>query len=119
MMAAAATIGSMPSCGRAPCAPLPVTSMVNARPMPPAGRLRHNLADGKATVHVAAEDGSHLIERATGQNCRRTIPDFLGRLQHDQYVAARGLACQQHRGANGPRRMNVMAARMHNAGVFG
>ena len=84
-----------------------------------AARLRDHLSDREAPVDVPAEDCRHAVERPALEDRRRAVADFLGRLQHDQHVTARGLPGEKHRGADRPCRVHVVATGVHNAGDFG
>jgi hypothetical protein len=82
-------------------------------------RLRYDLPDRESPVNVTAENRADTIERAALDDCRRTIPHFLGRLQHDEDVATSRRSREQHSGAHRPRSVHVVTACVHNAGDGG
>ena len=95
MIAAAHTIGSAASCGRAPCAPRPASSISK----------------------VSADAASDPSERAALQHGGRAFAGLLGRLQHDEHVAGGGRGGEKMRRADRPRRMDVMATGVHHPRV--
>jgi len=78
-----------------------------------------DLTDGEATIHVSAENGFYIVERAGVENSLRAFADLLGGLQHDEHVTGSRLARKQQRGTNGPRAVNVVAAGVHDPGRGG
>ena len=117
----ATRMGSMPCCGCAPCAPLPV--IVMSKNAPPAARAwaGDEPADRQAgpVVHAVDEIAGETLEQAVLQHLQRTANAFLGRLEDevDGAVEVAGLRqvlrrAEQHGG------VAVMAAGMHAAGVL-
>jgi hypothetical protein len=77
----------------------------------------HHLSHLEAAVHVRAEDGGRVVESARLQDHQRAGAGLFGRLQHHDHVARRGLRRQQVRGSNGPRRVHIVSASVHHAGI--
>ena len=78
-------------------------------------RLRHDLTDHEATVHMRAEDRRHVVQRAARQHRGGPFAGLLGGLQHHHYVTRRGAFGEQARRAYRPCRVDVMAAGVHHA----
>ena len=68
---------------------------------------------------MPAEDGLHVVERAGVEDGLGAFTQFLRRLQHDEHIARRRIAREQECGTDRPRAVNVVAARMHDAGRRG
>ena len=116
MIAAAATIGSRDSCGRAACAPAPTSSISNVSADAASGpSSRDDLPDLEPPIDVAAEDRRDAVERAALENRERAVARLFRRLKHHEHVAVAGALEQQPRGADGPRRVDVVPARVHDA----
>jgi len=79
-------------------------------------RVGDHLSDGEPAIHVSAEDGFHVVERAGVEDGLRALTDFFGRLQHDEHVTGGRLTRQQQRGADGPGAVDVVPAGVHDAG---
>jgi hypothetical protein len=59
------------------------------------------------------------VQRTAREHLARALPHFLGRLEHDEHIAGRGLSRQQQGGTHRPRRVHVVSARVHHAVVCG
>ena len=82
-------------------------------------RLRDDLPDFEAPVHVPTEDRGDVRERAALDDRARAVAQLLGRLKHHEHVARGRVTREKHRRADGPRRVHVVTTRVHHASVLG
>ena len=84
------------------------------------GRARHG-AGGHFAPDVRAVDGVDAFERAGFDHGKRADGDFLGRLEDDAHFADKliGNVAQDAHGAEHHGHVRIVAARVHDAGVFG
>jgi hypothetical protein len=62
---------------------------------PRAAGVGDDLPDCEAAVHVAAEDGTDVVERARLENGLGPFADFLRGLEHDEHITGGGLSREE------------------------
>ena len=112
--APAPTTGSADSCGRAACAPRPINSIENVSAdaaSDPSSATTWPTPNRRSTWPPKMAE-TPLSARA--EHVQSPAADLLRRLQHDQHIAQCWSSSEQRRGADRPRRVHIVTARMHD-----
>jgi hypothetical protein len=76
--------------------------------------LRNDFANREPSIDVRTEDGANAVKRTAREYRAGPLADFFCRLQHNPHITFGGVAREKECGADGPRRVDVVAAGVHH-----